>query len=160
MAKTDEVVSAKMIPVVQGIVDGLKQIFSTPVGERDCEKVRLLTLVLPATIRHGNGLHAGELRQPTKDDDCDNLFNADAGVDREYFSAPGYEGQAAFCRTFHRHFGMSPTRYRRDTPGKESNMQYPLRVGMEIEQERRSAAAAADRDQRMVFGVMTRRAPT
>ncbi|MCL7679436.1 helix-turn-helix domain-containing protein, partial [Klebsiella pneumoniae] len=72
----------------------------------------------------------------------------------------GYEGQAAFCRTFHRHFGMSPTRYRRDTPGKESNMQYPLRVGMEIEQERRSAAAAADRDQRMVFGVMTRRAPT
>ncbi|MGK2464600.1 helix-turn-helix domain-containing protein, partial [Klebsiella pneumoniae] len=26
--------------------------------------------------------------------------------------------------------------------------------------ERRSAAAAADRDQRMVFGVMTRRAPT
>ncbi|MGK2451368.1 helix-turn-helix domain-containing protein, partial [Klebsiella pneumoniae] len=25
---------------------------------------------------------------------------------------------------------------------------------------RRSAAAAADRDQRMVFGVMTRRAPT
>ncbi|MEC6711883.1 AraC family transcriptional regulator, partial [Klebsiella pneumoniae] len=27
-------------------------------------------------------------------------------------------------------------------------------------QARRSAAAAADRDQRMVFGVMTRRAPT
>ncbi len=47
---------------------------------------------------------------------------------------PGYEGQAAFCRTFHRHFGMSLTRYRRDTPGKESNLQYPLRVGMEIEQ--------------------------
>ncbi|RCX49616.1 AraC family transcriptional regulator, partial [Klebsiella pneumoniae] len=44
--------------------------------------------------------------------------------------------------------------------GKESNLQYPLRVGMEMEQERRSAAAAADRDQRMVFGVMTRRAPT
>lgn len=98
-------------------------------------KVRLLTLVLPATIRHGNGLHAGELRQPTKDDDCDNVFNADAGVDTEYFSVPGYEGQAAFCRTFHRHFGMSPTRYRRDTPGKESNLQYPLRVGMEMEQE-------------------------
>ncbi|MDP0977424.1 helix-turn-helix domain-containing protein, partial [Klebsiella pneumoniae] len=72
----------------------------------------------------------------------------------------GYEGHAAFCRTFHRHFGMSPTRYRRDTPGTESNLQYPLRVGMEIEQERRSAAAAADRDQRMVVGVMTRRAPT
>ena len=33
----------------------------------------------------------------------------------------GYEGQAAFCRTFHRHFGMSPTRYRRDTPGKEQS---------------------------------------
>ncbi|MCP6571008.1 AraC family transcriptional regulator, partial [Klebsiella pneumoniae] len=66
----------------------------------------------------------------------------------------------AFCRTFHRHFGMSPTRYRRDTPGIESNMQYPLRVGMEIEHERRSAAAAAARHQRMVFGVITRRAPT
>lgn len=30
MAKTDEVVSAKMIPVVQGIVDWIKHIFSTP----------------------------------------------------------------------------------------------------------------------------------
>ncbi|RRZ95471.1 AraC family transcriptional regulator, partial [Klebsiella pneumoniae] len=45
-------------------------------------------------------------------------------------------------------------------PAKERNIQYPLRVGMDIAQERRAAAAAADRDQRMVFGVMTRRAPT
>lgn len=96
MAKTDEVVSAKMIPVVQGIVDWIEAHFRHPVGERDCEKVRLLTLVLPATIRHGNGLHAGELRQPTKDDDCDNLFNADAGVDTEYFSVPGIRGTSRF----------------------------------------------------------------
>ncbi len=46
----------------------------------------------------------------------------------------GYEDKPLSAGPF-RHFGMSPTRYRRDTPGKESNMQYPLRVGMEIEQE-------------------------
>ncbi len=40
-----------MIPVVQGIVDWIEaHIFDTLSGERDCEKVRLLTLVLPATI--------------------------------------------------------------------------------------------------------------
>lgn len=72
----------------------------------------------------------------------------------------GYDGQAAFCRTFHRHFGMSPTRYRREAPGKEMNMQYPLTVEGKDAQVRRSAAVAADQDQRMVFGVMTRRAPT
>ncbi len=40
MAKTDEVVSAEMIPVVQGIVDWISEahIFGHPVGERDCEK--------------------------------------------------------------------------------------------------------------------------
>lgn len=37
----------------------------------------------------------------------------------------GYDGQAAFCRTFHRHFGMSPTRYRREAPVTEANMQFP-----------------------------------
>lgn len=41
----------------------------------------------------------------------------------------GYDGQAAFCRTFHRHFGMSPTRYRREAPVTEANMQFPLTVG-------------------------------
>ncbi|CDL07401.1 Regulatory protein soxS [Klebsiella pneumoniae IS43] len=97
MAKTDEVVSAKMIPVVQGIVDWIEaHIFDTLSVSAIAKKVRLLTLVLPATIRHGNGLHAGELRQPTKDDDCDNLFNADAGVDTEYFSVPGIRGTSRF----------------------------------------------------------------
>ncbi|PLK56162.1 AraC family transcriptional regulator, partial [Klebsiella quasipneumoniae] len=40
------------------------------------------------------------------------------------------------------------------------NMQFPLTVGAENAQVKRAAAVAADRDQRMVFGVMTRRAPT
>ena len=105
MAKTDEVVSAKMIPVVQGIVDWIEaHIFDTlSVSGHKIHAPKGIgalylsdRLVLPATIRHGNGLHAGELRQPTKDDDCDNLFNADAGVDTEYFSVPGIRGTSRF----------------------------------------------------------------
>ncbi|MHB7028789.1 helix-turn-helix domain-containing protein, partial [Klebsiella pneumoniae] len=43
---------------------------------------------------------------------------------------------------------------------KAPNIKYPWGGGRESAQERRAAAAAEDRDQRMVFGVMTRRAPT
>ncbi|MDP0800644.1 hypothetical protein Q8F93_27055, partial [Klebsiella pneumoniae] len=63
------------------------------------------------------------------------------------YTRQGSAAQASICRTFHRHFGMSPTRYRRDTTGKERYIHYPLRMEMEIEQARRSAAAAEDRDQ-------------
>jgi len=150
MAKTDEVVSAKMIPVVQGIVDWIEaHIFDT--------------LSVSAIAKKSGYSHWYFQRQFAMVTGCTlatiYLTQTQASI-QSISQCLGYEGQAAFCRTFHRHFGMSPTRYRRDTPGKESNMQYPLRVGMEIEQERRSAAAAAARDQRMVFGVMTRRAPT
>ena len=40
----------------------------------------------------------------------------------------GFEGQATFCRTFRRHFGMSPTSYRRHPAQLEERMQYPLNL--------------------------------
>lgn len=40
----------------------------------------------------------------------------------------GFEGQSTFCRTFRRHFGMSPTSYRRHPAQLEERMQYPLNL--------------------------------
>ena len=40
----------------------------------------------------------------------------------------GFEGQATFRRTFRRHFGMSPTSYRRHPAQLEERMQYPLNL--------------------------------
>ncbi|MDD1198551.1 AraC family transcriptional regulator, partial [Klebsiella pneumoniae] len=48
----------------------------------------------------------------------------------------------------------------REPPANPTKMKYPLGGGREPPPERRAAAAAPDGDQRMVFGVMTRRAPT
>ena len=149
MAKTDEVVSAKMIPVVQGIVDWIEaHIFDTLSVSAIAKKSgyshwyfqRQFAMVTGCTL-------ASYVSRRKMTIATIYLTQTQASI-QSISQCLEYEGQAAFCRTFHRHFGMSPTRYRRDTPGKESNLQYPLRVGMEIEQER------------MVFGVMTRRAPT
>ncbi|ASV20041.1 helix-turn-helix domain-containing protein [Klebsiella sp. 10982] len=161
MKRTDEVVSPKMIPVVQGIVDWIEaHIFDTlPVsaiakksGYSHWYFQRQFAMVTGCTL--ANYVSRRKMSIAT-------IYLTQTQASMQSISESlGYEGQAAFCRAFRRHFGMSPTRYRRETPGKESNLQYPLRVGMGNEQGRRPAASAADRDQRMVFGVMTRRAPT
>ncbi|UZK99921.1 AraC family transcriptional regulator [Klebsiella pneumoniae] len=161
MAKTDEVVSAKMIPVVQGIVDWIEaHIFDTLSVSAIAKKSGYSHWYFQRQFAMVKGCTLASYVSRRKMTIATIYLTQTQASIQSISQCLGYEGQAAFCRTFHRHFGMSPTRYRRDTPGKESNLQYPLRVGMEIEQERRSAAAAADRDQRMVFGVMTRRAPT
>ncbi|MGR7434512.1 helix-turn-helix domain-containing protein [Klebsiella aerogenes] len=63
----------------------------------------------------------------------------------------GFEGQATFCRTFRRHFGMSPTSYRRHPAQLEERMQYPLNLeeGGGCTEER-FAGAAANRGQRLL----------
>lgn len=97
MAKTDEVVSAKMIPVVQGIVDWIEaHIFDTLSVSAIAKKSGYSHWYFQRQFAMVTRLHAGELRQPTKDDDCDNLFNADAGVDTEYFSVHGIRGTSRF----------------------------------------------------------------
>ncbi len=135
MAKTDEVVSAKMIPVVQGIVDWIEaHIFDTLSVSAIAKKSgyshwyfqRQFAMVTGCTL-------ASYVSRRKMTIATIYLTQTQASI-QSISQCTGYEGQAAFCRTFHRHFGMSPTRYRRDTPGKESNLQYPLRVGIEIEQ--------------------------
>ncbi|WP_323095380.1 AraC family transcriptional regulator [Klebsiella variicola] len=161
MAKTGEVVSPKMIPVVQGIVDWIEaHILDTlPVntiakksGYSHWYFQRQFAMVTGCTL--ANYVSRRKMTIATI-----YLTQTQASI-QSISQCLGYDGQAAFCRTFHRHFGMSPTRYRREAPGKEMNMQYPLTVEGKDAQVRRSAAVAADQDQRMVFGVMTRRAPT
>lgn len=161
MAKTGEVVSPKMIPVVQGIVDWIEaHILDTlPVstiakksGYSHWYFQRQFAMVTGCTL--ANYVSRRKMTIATI-----YLTQTQASI-QSISQCLGYDGQAAFCRTFHRHFGMSPTRYCREAPGKEMNMQYPLTVEGKDAQVRRSAAVAADQDQRMVFGVMTRRAPT
>ncbi|WAL54612.1 AraC family transcriptional regulator [Klebsiella variicola subsp. tropica] len=161
MAKTGEVVSPKMIPVVQGIVDWIEaHILDTlPVstiakksGYSHWYFQRQFAMVTGCTL-------ASYVSRRKMTIAAIYLTQTQASM-QSISQCLGYDGQAAFCRTFHRHFGMSPTRYRREAPGEEMNMQYPLTVGGKDVQVRRSAAVAADQDQRMVFGVMTRRAPT
>lgn len=161
MAKTDEVVSPKMIPVVQGIVDWIEaHIFDTlPVsaiakksGYSHWYFQRQFAMVTGCTL-------ASYVSRRKMTIATIYLTQTEASM-QSISQRLGYDGQAAFCRTFHRHFGMSPTRYRREAPVTEANMQFPLAVGAENAQVKRAAAVAADRDQRMVFGVMTRRAPT
>ena len=92
MAKTGEAVSPKMIPVVQGIVDWIE--------------AHILDTLPVSTIAKKSGYshwyfqraagHHGELRQSAKNDHCDNLFNADASVDTEYFSVPGIRRTGRF----------------------------------------------------------------
>lgn len=130
MAKTDEVVSAKMIPVVQGIVDWIEaHIFDTLSVSAIAKKSgyshwyfqRQFAMVTGCTL-------ASYVSRRKMTIATIYLTQTQASI-QSISQCLGYEGQAAFCRTFHRHFGMSPTRYRRDTPGKESNLAISLAGG-------------------------------
>lgn len=97
MAKTDEVVSAKMIPVVQGIVDWIEaHIFDTLSVSAIAKKSGYSHWYFQRQFAMVTGCTLASYVRPTKDDDCDNLFNADAGVDTEYFSVPGIRGTSRF----------------------------------------------------------------
>ena len=90
MAKTDEVVSAKMIPVVQGIVDWIEaHIFDTLSVSAIAKKSGYSHWYFQRQFAMVTGCTLASY-------DCDNLFNADAGVDTEYFSVPGIRGTSRF----------------------------------------------------------------
>ncbi len=130
MAKTDEVVSAKMIPVVQGIVDWIEaHIFDTLSVSAIAKKSgyshwyfqRQFAMVTGCTL-------ASYVSRRKMTIATIYLTQTQASI-QSISQCLGYEGQAAFCRTFHRHFGMSPTRYRRDTPGKREQYAISLAGG-------------------------------
>jgi len=104
MAKTDEVVSAKMIPVVQGIVDWIEaHIFDTLSVSAIAKKSgyshwyfqRQFAMVTGCTL-------ASYVSRRKMTIATIYLTQTQASI-QSISQCLGYEGQAAFCRTFHRH---------------------------------------------------------
>ena len=98
--------------------------------------------VLPATIRHGNGLHAASYVSRGRKMTIATIHLTQTQASIQAVFSAWDEGQAAFAGPSPS-LGMSPTRYRRD--GQREQYAISLAGGDGDRAERRSAAAAAAR---------------
>ncbi|MDR6257183.1 AraC family mar-sox-rob regulon transcriptional activator [Klebsiella variicola] len=145
MAKTGEAVSPKMIPVVQGIVDWIEaHILDTlPVstiakksGYSHWYFQRQFAMVTGCTL--ANYVSRRKMTIATI-----YLTQTQASI-QSISQCLGYDGQAAFCRTFHRHFGMSPTPLSSGSAGQGDE----YAVSFDGRRERRAGEAVCRRSGR------------
>lgn len=160
MAKTDEVVSAKMIPVVQGIVDWIEaHIFDTLSVSAIAKKSgyshwyfqRQFAMVTGCTLASYVSRRKMTIATIYLTQTQASIQSISQCLDtRDKPLSAGPFTVTLACRR------PAIVVIRR---AKRAICNIPCGWGWRSSR-RRSAAAAADRDQRMVFGVMTRRAPT